>query len=208
MRVLVADDDPVSRAVAAGHLRTWGHEPVAVEDGDAALAALRAPDAPRVGLLDWHMPGHTGVEIIRAVRSGPGPLFPHLVIVTSSRDRSSLLEGLAAGAADYVTKPYDPEELRLRVGTGIRIVELEDSLAGRVRDLEDALARVKTLQGLLVVCSVCRRVRVGHEYWQRLDHYIQAHTDVDVSHGYCPECYTKELAKVEEWKKTLKPPPA
>jgi response regulator RpfG family c-di-GMP phosphodiesterase len=99
--------------------------------------------------------------------------------------------GLDAGADDYVTKPFDREELRARVSTGQRIVELEERLADRVQELERALKEVKALSGLLPICAYCKRIREGEDYWQAVENYIEHHSDAHFSHGVCPDCYER-----------------
>jgi hypothetical protein len=99
-----------------------------------------------------------------------------------------------------VTKPFNREELRARVQGGARVVELQRSLAERVEELEQALARVKQLQGLLPICSYCKKIRDDRNYWQQVEAYIGEHSEAVFSHGICPDCFDKfvkpELNKV------------
>jgi response regulator RpfG family c-di-GMP phosphodiesterase len=137
------------------------------------------------------MPGLHGVEICRRLRQVETPT-PTFVILLTSRDAAAdVVEGLRAGADDYVTKPPHEEELLARVSVGARVVALQQALADRVRKLEEALSSVKQLQGLLPMCSYCKRIRDDQNYWQRVESYISAHSSVQFSHGYCPECFDK-----------------
>jgi DNA-binding response OmpR family regulator len=199
MRVLIAEDDAISRRVLEVFLRRWGYEVESVEDGDAAWGRLQQEDAPRLVILDWMMPGMGGVEICRRVRELARPTY--LILLTSRTGSEDIVEGLEAGADDYVTKPFNREELRARVQGGTRVVELQRSLAERVEQLEQALARVKQLQGLLPICSYCKKIRDDGNYWRQVEAYITEHSEAVFSHGICPECFDKfvtpELNKLQ-----------
>lgn len=188
MRILIAEDDRVSRRLLESHLLKWGHEVVVVEDGSQALAALQRDDAPELAILDWMMPGMDGVEICRTVRAAASSRPLHLILLTARMGREDLLEGLEAGADDYVTKPFDPRELRARVRVGQRIIELQKDLQERVRQLEEALAQVDHLQGLLPMCAYCKKIRDDRNYWHQVESYVTARTAARFSHGICPEC--------------------
>lgn len=170
-------------------LNEWGYEVVEAVDGDSALEALRSEDAPMVAILDWIMPGMNGVDVCRAIREEEENRCAYLILLTMKRtDRGDLVEGLDAGADDYMTKPFDPEELRARVQVGQRCVELQQTLAERVAELQDALAKVKQLTGLLPMCSSCKKIRDDKGYWQQVESYISQHAGVRFSHGLCPTC--------------------
>jgi response regulator RpfG family c-di-GMP phosphodiesterase len=105
--------------------------------------------------------------------------------------QEDLVTGLDAGADDYITKPFDFEELRARVRVGVRMVRLQQSLAARVSQLEEALANVRVLQGLLPICLYCKKIRDDQNYWQQVDKYIGDHSQARFSHGVCPDCYER-----------------
>ena len=128
MKILIADDDVTSRVVLAQVLKNLGHEVAMVEDGDAALEALSAPDAPSLAILDWVMPGLEGPEVVRKVRAMGAERAPYLIILTSRSSKEALVEGLEAGADDYLSKPFDVGELRARVDVGRRMIELQGKL--------------------------------------------------------------------------------
>ena len=115
----------------------------------------------------------------------------YIILLTALGGRQNIIQGLQAGADDYITKPFDREELRARLEVGRRIVELQRSLAERVQQLEDALARVKQLQGLVPICSYCKKIRNDQNFWQQVDTYVSEHSEAQFSHGICPECYEK-----------------
>lgn len=163
----------------------------AVEDGTQAWEALQAKDAPQVAVLDWLMPGMDGIEICRQIRKRPQPRPTYLILLTARRGQEDKIHGLQAGADDYITKPFDHEELRARVQVGFRVLELQVTLAERVRELEEALSRVKMLQGLLPICSYCKKIRNDRNYWQQVEGYISDHSEAQFSHGICPDCYAR-----------------
>lgn len=190
-RVLVADDEPVSRTVVAAMLRKGGYQVQLAGDGEQAWAALQHPDAPLLAIVDWMMPGIDGVEICRRLRQIETPTPTYVILLTSRDAAADIVEGLSAGADDYVTKPPDEGELLARISVGARVIALQQTLADRVRKLEEALSKVKQLQGLLPICSYCKRIRDDQNYWQQVESYISVHSGVQFSHSYCPDCFVK-----------------
>ena len=182
----------------------WGHEVVCAEDGDEAWRLLQAEDAPRLLVLDRMMPGLSGLDLCSQIRARETSVLPcYIILLTGLVDKEDIVAGFDAGADDYVTKPFNSAELRARIKNGQRILELQLSLARRVEDLEKTLAHVKTLQGILPICMHCHKIRDDHESWQKIENYIQEHTDAQFSHGLCPECLERfyppsELAKFKE----------
>ena len=128
MKILVAEDDFTSRTILTAILKKWGHEVVPAVDGEEALKILQAPDAPRLALLDWSMPGLSGVEICSHLRSNQVNDLTYLIILTSKSDKKNIVEGLNAGANDYIIKPYDNDELKARINVGRRMVEIQSEL--------------------------------------------------------------------------------
>ncbi len=147
MRVLVADDDLTSRRILEAILKKWGLEPTVVSDGLAADALLELPDAPPLVLLDWNMPGLEGPEVCRRLRRRETSNPPYVILLTARGDKGDIVKGLDAGANDYVSKPYDSEELRARIGVGTRMLELQADLA-RARDALAYQASHDALTGL------------------------------------------------------------
>ena len=128
MKILVADDDVTSRVVLGQVLKNLGHEVVEALDGIEALEALCAPESPRLAILDWVMPGLEGPEVVRRVRALAAERAPYLIILTSRNTKEAVIEGLEAGADDYLSKPFDVGELRARVDVGRRVIDLQDKL--------------------------------------------------------------------------------
>ena len=139
MRILIAEDDPVSRRVLTVQLTKWGHEVIATENGLDAWEAINREDAPHLVILDRMMPGLDGVEICRRLRQQENGLSMYVILLTAMSRKENVIEGLEAGADDYLTKPFDRHELRVRLQAGARIVELQSSLCERVKELESAI---------------------------------------------------------------------
>jgi CheY-like chemotaxis protein len=202
MKVLLAEDDAVTRLAVEAALVEWGFEVSACADGESAWDRLQQPDGPRLALLDWLMPGLDGPEVCRRVRAKSGLESAHLILLTARDSRADIIAGLAAGADDYVAKPFDREELRLRLRAGQRILQLQQNLAERVKELEEALARVRQLQGILPICSYCKKIRADRDYWQQVEAYLATQIDMRFSHGICPDCYESrvkpELARLKK----------
>jgi phosphoserine phosphatase RsbU/P len=188
MRILVAEDDPVSQLRLVTCLETWRHEPIVTADGSAAWAAMQQKDAPALAILDWMMPGLDGMEVCRRARARKAAPPLYIILLTARIDSRDAVDGLGAGADDFVTKPFDAAELRARVGVGVRVVQLQVELAARVSELEQALANVDQLHGILPICSYCKKVHGGGDSWQQVEAYASAHSAVRFSHGVCPPC--------------------
>jgi len=188
MRVLIAEDSSTTREVLRIMLEKWGHETVTVSDGNEAWDLLQGENAPPLALLDWMMPGLEGTEICERVRRLETVTPPYLILITAKEGKEDLLRGFEAGADDYIVKPVDPAELHARVQGGARVVGLHAALARRVEELQDALSHIRTLQGLLPICLHCHRIRTDEESWQRLESYIEEHSEAAFSHSLCPDC--------------------
>ncbi|HET9177317.1 MAG TPA: response regulator transcription factor [Terriglobia bacterium] len=190
-RILVADDDPLSLRVLQKALEKWGHEVAVARDGTEAWQILTRPEAPRMAILDWMMPGMDGPTICQRARAAPAITAPYLILLTARNDYGDIVSGLEAGANDYVVKPFNQAELRARIRVGLRVLELQSKLAERVQDLEAALKQVKQLRGLLPICMYCKKIRNDGDYWQQVETYISDHSEAEFSHGICPGCYEK-----------------
>ena len=188
MKTLIADDDPISRRLLQSALEKWGYQVDSAADGEAAWRVLQRPDAPQLLVLDWLMPGLDGIEICKKARVTEHLRTAYIILLTSRGDKADIIQGLESGADDYITKPFDAGELSARVQVGRRVIQLQVELAERVHCLEEALAHVKQLHGLLPICSYCKKVRDDKNYWHQVECYVSQHADVRFSHGVCPDC--------------------
>ena len=198
MRILIAEDDVVSRKVLTSFLEKWGHEVVAVENGNDAIDILKSDNAPSFAILDWMMPEKDGTEVCQWVRRQDHRTFVYIILLTAKTESDDIISGLASGADDYITKPFNKNELKQRVKAGIRIIKLETELRSKINQLEDALQNIKQLHGILPICAWCKKIRGDDEYWHSVEDYISSHSDIDFTHGICPECLEKEKEELSD----------
>ena len=150
MKVLIAEDDRVSREVLSRALENAGYEPVAVTNGNDALAALLGSEGPLIALLDWVMPGLDGTEVCRRLRAANPPIQPYVVIVSSKFRTGEITDGLDAGADDFISKPFDTDELLARLRVAVRLVGYQLAQQKQLEQYE-SLGRRYSLLGEIVV---------------------------------------------------------
>jgi diguanylate cyclase (GGDEF)-like protein len=147
MKVLVADDEVVSRRLIESSLRRWGYDVVTAKDGLEAFRVLLLPDAPQLAVLDWMMPGLDGVQLCREIRERKSDPYTYVLLLTVKHCKDDVVAGLEAGADDYIAKPFEPQEFRVRLRTGKRILCLMEQLTTARETLRD-LAAHDSLTGL------------------------------------------------------------
>lgn len=157
MRILIAEDDPISRQVLETTLKEWGHEVVVACDGAEACEVLQREDAPPLAILDSMMPEMDGLEVCRRVRRAVHATPTYIILLTAKSSKDDVVVALQAGADDYLTKPFNRDELYARVHVGARVVELQRSLAERVRQLECAEAELRILSLTDDLTGLCNR---------------------------------------------------
>jgi two-component system, cell cycle response regulator len=159
MKILIAEDDTVSRRLLEATLQKWGYEVFAVNDGMQAWELLQSPQPPKLVVLDWMMPGLDGVEICRKVRGQISKPYTYILLLTARGQRGDLIAALDAGADDFISKPFDPHELKGRLRAGERIIDLQDELI-KTREELHYLATHDSLTRLLnrpaVFAELCR----------------------------------------------------
>jgi CheY-like chemotaxis protein len=184
-RVLIADDDVIARRFLESAVRQSGYEVTVVSSGDEAWRVLSSRDVPTIAVLDWMMPGLTGLELCEKVRAANLPVPPYLIVLTSRGETGDIVE------AHHITKPFEIAELRARLAVGVRIVTLQQQLTERVQSLEEALAHVQQLQGLIPMCAWCRLVRSDGNYWVQVETYLEKRSGLQFTHAICPPCRIK-----------------
>jgi phosphoserine phosphatase RsbU/P len=178
MVILLAEDDLVTRRTLAAILSAQGHEVTEVEDGSEAWGAWKL-SAPRVVVADWLMPEMDGLELCRKIRATLERPYTYFILQTARHGRESYLEAMDAGVDDFITKPVEAHELTARLRVAERILGLREELLA--------------LEGLLSVCSYCKRIQSADSSWGTLERYIEQHSTAEFTHGVCPECCEKHL---------------
>jgi len=178
LKILIAEDENISRMVLEASLKKRGHEVIAVENGLKAWAAFQKEYFP-VLISDWLMPEMDGLALFRKIRALPRDNYTYLVLLTSLEGKTNYLEAMDAGADDFMTKPFDADQLTARIQVADRILGLHQ--------------HVTQLEGLLPICCSCKKIRDGKNNWERVENYIENHSEARFTHGYCPECYAKYM---------------
>ncbi|HKQ62842.1 MAG TPA: response regulator [Candidatus Polarisedimenticolaceae bacterium] len=176
MKILIADDDETSRVVLEATLKSLGHEVVKSDNGRTAWEAYRQ-GAFHAVISDWIMPEINGLELCRMIRADQGRTraYTYVILLTVVSGKGGYMEGMSAGADDFISKPFDRDQLASRLRVAERILGLQ--------------AELRTLHGLLPICSYCKRVRDDKNYWVQVESYIADRTDCDFTHSICPSCY-------------------
>lgn len=203
-RVLVADDDLVSRMLLEATLGDLGYEVTTVSDGAAALEALDADAGPTLAILDWEMPRLSGPEVCRELRARRPHRPWYLLLLTVRGGTTNIVQGLRSGANDHVTKPFDRDELAARLAVASNVLALQASLADRIHELEHALAHIKTLSGLLPICAWCKKIRDDGNYWRQVEDYVASHTEASFTHGICPSCEENLEAEAQRYTRSTR----
>jgi two-component system, cell cycle response regulator len=158
MKVLIADDEAVSRRLLESLLERWGYEVQIAKDGSEASRIMLSPDSPKLAILDWLMPGVDGIQLCREIRRSKPEPYTYILLLTGKRNKNDVIRGLEAGADDYITKPFDSAELKVRLRTGKRILYLQDQLisareALRDRAMHDQLTRLWNRAAILDILA-------------------------------------------------------
>jgi CheY-like chemotaxis protein len=187
MKILIAEDDTFFRRLLQQVLAPQ-HEIVLAEDGGQAWTLLQEPDRAPIALLDWVMPVLSGPQICRKVREDPQLASMYLMLLTAKNSTPDVVSGLRAGADDYVTKPFVPEELRARVRIGERLIRLEWENKHHAEQLRRASELEQRLEGLLPICPRCRKIRRGIAYWEAVNVFVRDYEAQLQETSTCPWC--------------------
>ena len=192
--ILVADDTP-SNLELVNEILGQDYELIIAVNGAEALD-LAWGETPDLILLDVMMPELDGLEVCRRLKAEARTAGIPVIFLTALSDGEALLQGFQAGGSDYVGKPFNPEELRVRVATHLALKQAMDRERALRMELEAALAQVKQLSGLLPICSWCKKIRDERGEWNQLEAYLSTRSEVDFTHGVCPDCAAAFRARV------------
>lgn len=197
MKILVAEDDSVTQKILTSVLQKDGYEVLLCPDGIKAWEKAQADPEIDLCVFDWMMPGMSGVDLCRKIRETPEGRHKYILLLTAKNETDDIVLGLQAGADDYLTKPFRRNELLARLQVGVRMLELQKALAKRVKELEEALSEIRTLKGLLPICSYCKKIRSDDDSWSQMESYISKHSDAEFTHGICPACEEKLMKEIK-----------
>ncbi len=195
MKILIAEDDLTTRRRLEVILTKWGYEVISCTNGKQAWDRLQDVNAPKLAILDWIMPEVEGIEVCRRLREIDTENPVYVILLTTQKRKEDIVRGLEAGADDYIKKPFEQDELQARIRAGCRVLQLQEKLANRIKNLQSSLQHIKTLQGILPICSYCKKIRDDQNYWEEVEEYVVKHSNADFTHSVCPGCYDKHVTQ-------------
>lgn len=178
MKILAVEDDPVAQLVLESALKSLGHEVVLAADGEAAWAAMSDP-ALRVVVCDWQLPQLDGLALCRRIRERREDYVCFILLTQRQATGGNLDEAFAAGVDEFLMKPVDVHELRLRMHVAARILGFT--------------AELRRMESFLPICGYCKKVRDDKKYWQQIETYFAERAGTRFSHGICPDCYERVI---------------
>ncbi len=187
--ILVVDDEPSNIEIISTTLGER-YEILASTSGREGLD-VAMNQIPDLAILDIVMPVMNGYELLRRFKEHPLLKEIPVIFITALDQDEQETKGLTLGAVDYISKPFSPAIVKLRIETQLELKRQRDILAKRNEELEQALVKIKTLSGLLPICASCKKIRDDKGYWTQLESYISEHSDAEFTHGCCPECMKK-----------------
>ena len=204
MRILIIDDVPANLSLLEGILQEHDFQVVSFPRGRLALNAMEA-NPPDLVLLDVNMPEMNGYQVCDAMRQNPRLMDIPVLFLSAATDEADKVRGFQAGGRDFITKPFQMEEVLARVNTHIQLAHSRNEIAEKNRVLEamtgelreqnealkKAMAQIKVLKAFLPICSGCKKIRDDEGKWQDVDVYIRRHSDTKFTHGLCPCCYDR-----------------
>ncbi len=193
--ILIIDDTPENLRILSRLLMYEGYQVCVAIDGAYALDAVRA-SPPDLILLDIMMPGLDGYETCIQLKADPYTCGIPVIFLSALDDVLDKVKAFEVGGVDYVAKPFQPQEVLARVQAHLALRQLQLELERRNAELEEALATIKTLKGLIPVCAWCGRKVKDGEAWVDFEIYVRTHTDAEFTHGICPDCISKEFDKL------------
>ena len=188
LKLLIAEDEFTTKLTVQVVLEQWGYRVDSVDDGMAAWEILQKEDGPQIAILDWEMPGINGIELCKMVKALDRRTPIYVILLTGRDAQVDILQGFDAGADDYITKPFDDNELRARVRVAERLVRMQEELAISNNELRMVLDHVELLQGNFPICTTCEKVENYDGSWKSLKEYIKDGDDPRFSFTVCPDC--------------------
>ncbi len=181
--ILIVDDNPENIEFLANLLQEKGYDLAFALNGEKALEVV-VPTRPELILLDVMMPEMDGYEVCRKLKTFPACKHIPVIFLTAKTDTDDIIRGFDVGGNDYVTKPFNSRELLVRIRNQL--------------ELKKSKEEIKTLRGLIPICSYCKNIRDDKGYWAQLETYMSDHTDAVFTHGVCPACHEKVVTELRK----------
>lgn len=194
--ILIVDDQPNNLRVLFTSLQAHDMKVLIADNGKRALEQIERL-LPDIILMDVMMPGMDGFECCRRIKTDDRFDAIPIIFMTALTETRDKLSAFSAGGVDYISKPFQQEEVLARIRTHLTISDLRRELTDKNRNLKKMLQEVKTLRGILPICSKCKMVRDDKGYWKQVEQYISEQSEVEFSHSYCPECLKKEISEID-----------
>ncbi len=178
--ILIVDDNPQNIQVLGNIIENGDYELAIATNGEDALDLLQV-EKPDLVLLDIMMPEMDGYEVCKKIKENKKTKDIPVIFLTAKRELDDLIKAFNVGGVDYVTKPFNADELLARVKTHV--------------ELKKAREEIQTLRGIIPICASCKKIRDDKGFWNQVETYIANRTDVQFSHGMCPDCNEKYYSK-------------
>ena len=194
-KILIVDDSPANIETLTETLENE-FDIYFATDGNDALQKVQLLE-PDLILLDIMMPVMDGFEVCRRLKENEQFRDIPVIFITALDQPEDESKGLVLGAADYVTKPFNPDLVLLRVRNHLKLKNQRDTLELRTLELEKILSEIKVLQGIIPICAYCKNIRDDQGYWNQVEKYVSDHSEAKFSHGICPACFENEMKELE-----------
>lgn len=185
--ILVVDDSNSMSQLLVEMLATEGYKVRVANSGELALTSVMK-HLPDLVLLDVQMPGIDGFKVCRWLKGDAKLMSIPVIFISAASNVKDIVMGFHAGGVDYITKPFQMEEVLARVKTQLELKRQKELLEQRTVELEEALSKVRVLSGIIPICASCKKIRDDRGFWNQVEMYIRDHSDAMFSHGVCPEC--------------------
>jgi len=188
--ILIVDDTPENLTLLRSMLTEKGYRVLAAINGELALKAVRT-NLPDLILLDIRMPGMDGYEVCKQLKSEEKTRKIPVIFISALNEVDDKVKALSLGGVDYITKPFQAEEVLARIKTHLTLRSLQKSLEDKNAQLQKALDEIKILQGIIPICTNCKKVRDDENFWNNVEGYLKKRLDIELSHSVCPDCSKK-----------------
>ncbi|MDM8556421.1 response regulator [Desulfococcaceae bacterium HSG7] len=196
-KILIVDDAPENLRILIEILKDE-YAIIPATSGKVALQKAQIAPIPDLILLDILMPVMDGYEVCKRLKENEITKDIPVICITAMSEVMDDAKAFALGAADYIPKPFNPATVKARVKNHIKLKNALSKQKKLIKELKEALSKIKTLNGLLPICASCKKIRDDKGYWNQVEHYIMDHSDADFTHSICPECVKELYPKIQE----------